>query len=51
MKYILINKQGRVREFYILSTAELYRDLEGGTLITDQLYVEAYTELLVDTAA
>jgi hypothetical protein len=50
MKYILITSQGRVREFYILATAELYQTLEGGTVISDPLYAEVYSELLVDTA-
>lgn len=48
MKYILITSQGRVMQFYVLATAELYQTLEGGTLITDQLYAEAYSELLLD---
>lgn len=48
MKYTLINKQGRIRQFYVLAVAELYQQIEGGVLITDQLYAEAYAELLVD---
>lgn len=48
MRYTLITKQGRVMQFFILATAELYQQIYGGTLITDQLYAEAYAELLVD---
>jgi hypothetical protein len=40
MKYILITSQGRVREFYILATAELYQTLEGGTVISTELLVD-----------
>jgi hypothetical protein len=48
MKYILITPQGRVRQFYILATAELYHALDGGTLITEPIYTEVCEELLVD---
>ena len=48
MQYTLINKQGRIRQFYILAVAELYQQIEGGVLITNQLYADAYAELLVD---
>ena len=48
MKYTLITARGRVMTFYVLAVAELYRTLEGGVLITDAVYAEAYGELLVD---
>ena len=48
MRYTLITKAGRIRQFYVLAVAELYQQLEGGVLITDELYAEAHGELLVD---
>lgn len=48
MKYTLITPQGRVLTFFIKATAEIFQQAYGGTLITDQIYAEAYAELLVD---
>ena len=48
MRFTLINSRGQVRVFHVKAVAELYQQLEGGVLITDQLYAEAYAELLVD---
>jgi hypothetical protein len=35
MKYILILKTGRVMTFTVLACAELYAQINGGTLITN----------------
>ena len=48
MKYTLITRNGSVMQFFLLSTAELYQQIKGGTLITDQLYAEVYAELLAE---
>lgn len=46
MKYTLITSKGRVMTFYIRQVAECYQAIYGGTLISDQLYAEAYAEML-----
>jgi hypothetical protein len=48
MKYTLITSKGKVYTFFIRAVAESYQAAYGGTLITDQIYAEAYAELLVD---
>ena len=48
MKFTLITPTGRVYTFHIQAVAETYQQAYGGTLISDQLYAEAYAELLVD---
>lgn len=35
MPYTLITKQGRIMQFYVKGVAELYRSINGGTLITN----------------
>jgi hypothetical protein len=35
MKYTLITRKGRVMTFFIKSVAELYLEIEGGTLINE----------------
>jgi hypothetical protein len=37
VKYTLINKQGRIRQFYVLAVAELYQQIEGGTLFDTEV--------------
>jgi len=37
MKFTLINGQGRIRLFYVQSVAEMYRNLEGGVVITAEV--------------
>jgi hypothetical protein len=32
MQFTLINRQGRIRQFYVRAVAELYQQIEGGTL-------------------
>lgn len=48
MKYLLILKSGKIMNFYVKSVAETYQIAYGGTLVTDEIYVEAYSELLVE---
>ena len=33
MNYILITKSGRIMQFYIKATADLYQTLNGGTVV------------------
>ena len=40
MEYTLITKQGKVMQFYIRGVAELYRNLEGGVVFTQQILNE-----------
>ena len=49
MKFILITKNGKVFTFNIKACAENFQQAYGGTLISEQLYAQAYAELLVDT--
>lgn len=37
MKYTLINKAGKVRQFFVLEVAEMYRDIEGGVIIDTEI--------------
>jgi hypothetical protein len=45
MKYILITPLGKVMQFSVRACAEMYLSALGGSLITDQLYAEAYAEV------
>ena len=48
MKYVLILKSGKVMTFFVKAVAETYFVAFGGTLITEELYADAYAELLVE---
>lgn len=48
MKFTLITPKGRVYTFFLLATAQIFEQAYGGTLISDQIYADAYAELLVD---
>lgn len=37
MKYTLITSKGRVMTFYVKAVAELYRNLEGGVVMTEDV--------------
>ena len=50
MKYTLITPRGRVLTFYLQALAETYQQAYGGQLITEPLYSQIYSELLVDEA-
>ena len=45
MQYTLITKQGTVMQFYVKSVAELYQQLNGGVVITQQILVDNSTEV------
>jgi hypothetical protein len=47
MKYTVITSQGKVQQFYILSVAELYRNLNGGVVITPQILVDTTVQTIV----
>ena len=40
MSYTLITKQGKIMQFYVKSTAELYHVIKGGTLFTNDVLVD-----------
>jgi hypothetical protein len=46
MKFVLILSNGKVFTFNIKACAENFQQAYGGTLISDQLYAQAYSELL-----
>lgn len=48
MNYILITGKGKVYTFNIKACADIFLQAYGGTLITEQIYAEAYAELLAD---
>jgi hypothetical protein len=48
MKFVLITAKGKVLTFSVKACAEIFQQAYGGTLIDNQLYAEAYDELLVD---
>lgn len=48
MKFTLITRNGKVFTFFVKAVAETFQQAYGGTLITDQIYAEAYAELLKD---
>ena len=37
MKYTLITSKGRVMTFYVKAVADLYRNLEGGVVVTEEV--------------
>lgn len=43
MKYTLVTKDGQVRQFYIEAMANLYRDIHGGVVFTQQVLEERLT--------
>jgi hypothetical protein len=46
MKYTLVTGKGKVFTFFIKAVAETFQQAYGGTLITAEIYAEAYAELL-----
>ena len=48
MKYVLILKTGKVMTFFVKAVAETYFVAYGGTLVTEEIYAESYSELLVE---
>jgi hypothetical protein len=47
MKYTVITKMGKVKQFYIESVAELYASLHGGVVITPQILVDNDAQTVV----
>ena len=37
MQYTLITKNGKIMQFYLKSVAELYQQINGGVVLTQQL--------------
>lgn len=48
MKYTLIAGNNKVYVFNVLTCAEIFLQAYGGTLITEQLYAEVYSEFLTE---
>jgi len=46
MQYTLITKTGKVMQFYQKSIADLYQQLNGGVVITQQILVDYSVETL-----
>jgi hypothetical protein len=43
--YTLITRNGSIMQFYVKSVAELYQTINGGVVITQQILVDAATEM------
>jgi hypothetical protein len=41
MKYILICPTGKIRQFYVAAMADLYKDIYGGTIVTEEVLTVA----------
>ena len=40
MQYTLIMQNGKIMQFYIQATAELYQNLYGGVIVTNDVLIE-----------
>jgi hypothetical protein len=47
MEYTVITKTGKVKQFYIKSVAEMYRQLNGGVVFTQQILVDNDAQTVV----
>jgi hypothetical protein len=47
MKYTVITNTGKIQQFHILSVAELYRNLNGGVVFTQQILVDTTAQTVV----
>jgi hypothetical protein len=47
MKYTVITTQGKIQQFHIKSVAELYRNLNGGVVFTQQILVDTTAQTVV----
>ena len=45
MEYTLITAQGQVMQFYVKAVADLYQQLNGGVVITQQILVDETVEV------
>ena len=48
MEYTLITKTGRVMQFYILNVAELYQALNGGVIVSRDIFTKDLTSEQTD---
>ena len=48
MEYTLITKTGRVMQFYILNVAELYQALNGGVIVSKDIFTKDLTSEQTD---
>jgi hypothetical protein len=46
MQYTLITPTGRVTTFYILAVAELYQVINGGTIVTSNVFEPTEMEIV-----
>ncbi len=46
MKFVAILKSGKVMVFSVKACADLYVQIYGGMVVEDQVYANAYAELL-----
>jgi hypothetical protein len=47
MKYTVITSQGKIKQFYVESVAQMYRDLNGGVVFTQQILVDTTVQTVV----
>ena len=45
MPYTLITSKGTIMQFYVKGVAELYRNINGGVVITQQILVDETAEV------
>ena len=45
MKYTLITKTGKIMQFFVQATAELYQQINGGVVITEEILVDNKSEI------
>ena len=46
MKYTVITNQGKIKQYYIESVAQMYRQLNGGVVFTQQILEETVDTLV-----
>ena len=44
MEYTLITSRGRVMQFYVRGVAELYQSLNGGVIVTKDIFTKDLTK-------
>ena len=47
MTYTVITAQGKIKQFYIKSVAEMYVNLKGGVVFTQQILVDTTVQTVV----
>jgi hypothetical protein len=47
MKYTVITTQGKIKQFYIESVAQMYVNLNGGVVFTQQILVDTTAQTVV----